>query len=192
MRVYLVTNKINGKVYVGKTERSLNTRWRHHVRSARSGSPFRFHKALRKYGEQGFEVVELCRANSAEELDILERLFTHLCRSTEFALGYNSVVGGGPSEYNRQRTSAFMKAHPERWPKNTGGWKHSRQTKQNMSIARQGVGNANAKLTDRQVVAILKNPADLEIKELAKLYRVCANTIDKIRSGERRANVARL
>lgn len=185
MLIYLVTNKQNGKVYVGKTEKTLNNRWRHHVRAARGGSSFRFHKAIRKYGEQGFEVAELCRASTVEELDILERFFTHLCRATDFGLGYNSVVGGGPSEYNKLCTSAFMKAHPERWPKNLGGWKHSSYTRQQMSSSRQGSRNANAKLTAEQVEAIMCNAEKLSIKALADFYGVCPSTIDKVRAGER-------
>ena len=188
MLVYLVTNKKNGKVYVGKTEKSLNSRWRHHIRDARRGSPFRFHQAIRKYGEAAFEAGELCRASSAQELDALERFFTVLCRATEFTIGYNSVVGGGPSEYNKKQTSAFMKAHPERWPSRLGSagtWKHSEQTRQEMSVSRSGCSNANAKLNARQVEAILSNPADLSVKELSALYFVCSSTIDKVRAGQR-------
>ena len=187
MLVYLVTNKENGKVYVGKTEKTLNNRWRQHIRAARGGSPFRFHKAIRKYGEQGFEVVELCHASSVEELDVLERFFTHLCRATNFALGYNSVVGGGPSDYNRLCTSLYMRAVDRTGWKKTSlkGRKHSPQTLAQMSANRSGRGNANAKLTAKQVDAIIRNPADLEIKELAELYCVCPSTIDKVRAGQR-------
>jgi len=35
------------------------------------------------------------------------------------------------------------------------------------------------------VAAIIRNPADLEIKELAELYCVCPSTIDKVRAGQR-------
>jgi group I intron endonuclease len=189
MKIYLITNKENNKVYVGKTERSIQTRWRAHIKAAKSGSPFRFHKAIRKHGVASFVVQELCSADTENELDTLECLFTLLCRSTDFSLGYNSVVGGGPSAYNRKCTSAFMKAHPERWPSTlglAGTWKTSEDIKKQMSISRRGSNNANAKLNDRQADAIRRNPADLSIDELATLYKVCSSTIDKVRSGELR------
>ena len=49
--VYKITNKKNGKSYIGKTEYSLKHRWNRHLSSARNGSKFRFHSAIRKYGE---------------------------------------------------------------------------------------------------------------------------------------------
>jgi len=48
--VYKITNKKNGKSYIGKTEYSLEHRWNRHLSSAKNGSKFRFHSAIRKYG----------------------------------------------------------------------------------------------------------------------------------------------
>lgn len=35
MQVYKITNQVNGKVYIGKTVRSLDARWRQHVSDAK-------------------------------------------------------------------------------------------------------------------------------------------------------------
>ena len=194
MLIYLITNTRNGKVYVGKTEKTLQHRWRQHLRAASAGSPFRFHKAIRKHGPSVFARTELCRASSSKELDLLERTFILICRSMEFSLGYNSVLGGGPSDYNRQCTSQRMRAHPELWPRHTwvaGEWLQSSDTKHAMSRARRGAGNSNAKLSERQVGAIRRNPADLSVDELAELYKVCPSTIDKVRARDRWPSVDR-
>ena len=50
--VYLATNKINEKCYVGITKKILNRRKKIHLYSAfKRNSSFVFHNALRKYGK---------------------------------------------------------------------------------------------------------------------------------------------
>lgn len=59
--VYLVTNRLNGKRYVGATGRGLLARQRHHECDAARGadtSP-RFHQAIRKYGIESFDWAAL-------------------------------------------------------------------------------------------------------------------------------------
>lgn len=38
MLVYAITNQLDGKKYVGQTRRTLEARWKEHVRSARQPS----------------------------------------------------------------------------------------------------------------------------------------------------------
>lgn len=92
MIVYCITNKINGKQYVGMTSRTMKERWNSHCSSARNGSPFRFHSAIRKYGEDAFDVKVL-----------FENLTVDDCRSIEHQTiaeydtiksGYNAKPGG--------------------------------------------------------------------------------------------------
>ena len=53
--IYLVANKVNGKLYVGKTTQTRNARKKAHEKLAMNGNGFVFHKALRKYGLDNFE-----------------------------------------------------------------------------------------------------------------------------------------
>ena len=48
--VYKITNRVNGKSYIGHSVRTLEQRWKSHLSSVRQGSKFRFHSAIRKYG----------------------------------------------------------------------------------------------------------------------------------------------
>ncbi len=60
--IYLATNQVNGKHYVGFTTKSVRYRRQMHQWHAHNGSPFAFHCALRKYGEASFQwtTLETC------------------------------------------------------------------------------------------------------------------------------------
>ena len=52
MLVYLITNTVNGKQYIGQTRVSLHRRWLGHKSSHHTRSPL--HSAIQKYGAQAF------------------------------------------------------------------------------------------------------------------------------------------
>jgi hypothetical protein len=58
-RIYQITNKINNKKYIGKTIKSLSTRFYNHCYASKNGSTTYFHKALRKYGKNNFFIEEI-------------------------------------------------------------------------------------------------------------------------------------
>jgi group I intron endonuclease len=93
--IYLVRNKINGKVYIGQTTKTVNTRWSHHRTLAHKGkSRSIFHRAIRKYGASSFDVVMLHQAFSRDELNEMEirAIWTHDSADREY--GYNMTLGG--------------------------------------------------------------------------------------------------
>lgn len=46
--IYKITNIKTGKVYIGKTTRSLNDRLQGHINSANKGDNFKLSRAIRK------------------------------------------------------------------------------------------------------------------------------------------------
>ena len=93
MIVYKVTNKINGKIYIGITKGALNKRWRSHVGSAlKCNSNNHFHNAIRKYGEDNFIVEQIDSAHDYEELKEKEKYYISVFNSVD--RGYNSTYGG--------------------------------------------------------------------------------------------------
>ena len=48
--VYLITNTVNGKVYVGQTINGLSKRWKGHKNDVRKGSQNPLHRAIRCTG----------------------------------------------------------------------------------------------------------------------------------------------
>lgn len=69
MIIYKITNKINGKLYVGQTIRPLKRRiWNHLCKTGTAIS-----SALRKYGIENFVIEEIDRAETKEELNKKEQ-----------------------------------------------------------------------------------------------------------------------
>ena len=68
--IYLIRNRLNGKSYVGQTVKTLQARWAEHIRDARKGSPFLFHRAIRKYGVEVFSESLLATAADQQELAV--------------------------------------------------------------------------------------------------------------------------
>lgn len=58
-RIYCVICLPNEKWYFGQTIRSVNERFAQHILSAQRGSDHKFHRAIRKYGEENFLVEEV-------------------------------------------------------------------------------------------------------------------------------------
>jgi group I intron endonuclease len=91
--VYLLTNLINGKQYVGQTVQGLNRRWQQHKQLAATGRGHLIASAIRKYGSANFRIVELARAESLAELNVLEALYVAGLNALS-PRGYNLDSGG--------------------------------------------------------------------------------------------------
>ncbi len=94
MKIYLITNNVNGKRYVGLTSRSVSERWAEHLEEARgSRSQRALTLAIRKYGVPAFTIEQIAEADDWDslcvaEVDLIESL------GTKAPLGYNMTDGG--------------------------------------------------------------------------------------------------
>jgi group I intron endonuclease len=91
--IYLVKNKIDGKVYIGKTSQKLRRRWSHHVSHA-SKDQYYFHRAISKYGADVFEVSEIDQTEDLATANILEQKYIQEFKSFDPEFGYNATFGG--------------------------------------------------------------------------------------------------
>jgi group I intron endonuclease len=96
MIVYKATNKINGKVYIGATTKSIKERIAHHIKDAfRNDRPKRyFQEALMKYGPDNFQFEEIDHAKTKEEMYQKEDEWIAHYNSTDDRYGYNLNTGG--------------------------------------------------------------------------------------------------
>jgi len=91
--IYIITNLLNGKIYIGQTQQGYKKRFIQHIYEANYLKDKRYksllRQALRKYGASNFKIELLDNtAKSSVELDELEALYIQ---------AYNSLV---PSGYN--------------------------------------------------------------------------------------------
>ena len=72
--IYKITNKVNGKIYVGKTEDTPQLRFEEHLRNVKRGTKqSKLYSAIKCYGPENFYVEEIDSADSLEELNKKER-----------------------------------------------------------------------------------------------------------------------
>lgn len=90
MIVYLATNTITGKRYIGATKQGLQTRRRKHLWDARNRAYCRvFHAAIRKYGDDAFRWEVL-----AECPDVGTMIAEEILMIAEMKPEYNIAAGG--------------------------------------------------------------------------------------------------
>lgn len=95
--IYLVTNTVTGKVYIGQTTRSIEQRWGQHCYYADSR---RLGPSIRKHGKDAFVVEKIAEARSKQELDDLEIFHIQRLDSTNRNVGYNLALGGGSGKHS--------------------------------------------------------------------------------------------
>jgi len=92
--VYLITNLVNGKLYVGKTKYP-RLRWRQHLTSAQAPHPrMVVCRAIKKHGvvNFSFEVLEVLETDA--DAFLAEKKWIQHYNSIDHTKGYN-LEGGG-------------------------------------------------------------------------------------------------
>lgn len=94
--IYKITNDINQKVYIGKTEFSIEKRFKEHCKDAFSPTKEKrpLYLAMRKYGNEHFHIELIEETNNPEEREIY---WIEQYRS--FKNGYNATTGGDGRKY---------------------------------------------------------------------------------------------
>ena len=91
MLIYVITNLVNGKKYVGQTVQTLEERFREHTFP--SSGCIAIRDAIAKYGQDNFKIEELAKASSIDELNALEAHYVQEL-NTLAPSGYNLKDGG--------------------------------------------------------------------------------------------------
>ena len=128
-KLYRITNKTNGKIYIGVTRQKMSDRWRGH----RSGASNCIHlkHAVSKYGAANFkfEVLAVGHENYIFEL---EQKAIVLFNSLDREVGYNLKIKAKPpaaqTKTHKERISESLKKFYQNNPsKNKGKPSHKRE-----------------------------------------------------------------
>ena len=90
MEIYKITNKINGKAYIGQTIRPVEYRFHRHINDAMHNVlDTHFARAIRKYGPDKWQLEIIDNAETQEELNQKEQYWIRHYNSVEE--GYNET-----------------------------------------------------------------------------------------------------
>lgn len=89
--IYKITNNINGKCYVGKTERTIQIRWSEHTRPSRWKLDLPLYRAFLKCGIDNFSIEEL---EECDDAILDDREIYWIDYFDTYRKGYNCTAGG--------------------------------------------------------------------------------------------------
>ena len=94
--IYQIVNDVNGKIYVGKTEKTIQQRYAEHCKDAFKDSESHrpLYAAMRKYGLEHFSISLIEETENPEER---EQFWIEQKQSYHF--GYNATRGGDGKKY---------------------------------------------------------------------------------------------
>jgi len=113
--VYLITNTVNGKIYVGRTRTTLLKRWNVHKSHARYGEKYTktsgkrvgqsyLYNSMRKHGVENFKIEIIYEAKDNRDMVESEARLIKSYRSNDFTVGYNLVI----DKYDKGSGLEFM------------------------------------------------------------------------------------
>lgn len=156
--IYLVTNLINGKKYVGQTRREVLFRFRQHTKYPSAKMPLG--RSIIKYGADHFSVASL-ECCSLASLNARERFWISELRVAS-PHGYNATSGGASFEMSaetRAKMSAWRKGrrHTATWNEKVAaslrGRRHSPERIEKQRQATIGKSNDYLRSVSKPVVA---------------------------------------
>lgn len=88
--IYKITNKVNGKVYIGQTKNGFKSRYGGNL--YKNTKNIYLKRSIEKYGIDNFEICEIIDvAFSREELNLKESMWIARNNSTDNKYGYNLI-----------------------------------------------------------------------------------------------------
>lgn len=175
MIIYKITNKKNGKIYIGQTVQVLEARWKAHLNHKFNSA---IKNAVLKHGKENFSIEQIDAASNIEELNEKEIYWIAKLESNDRNKGYNLNSGGKNAVPNEEVKEKMRRAHlgkkrtPEQCKaisKRLMGHKHSEETKR--KIAQKATGRKrNYKMTEdhRRLMQEGKNRSNYVVSEETK------------------------
>lgn len=114
--VYIITNRKNGKRYVGVTRLSIDRRARTHITNATKGNPGKLYTAIRSHGARwfAFNVFTRC-ASYKDALKEERRLIGEIAPEYNLTAGGEGVLGHRFNAESKRRMSQSAKRRGPPW-----------------------------------------------------------------------------
>ena len=192
-KIYLISNDVNDKLYVGQTIQSLKKRFTGHCcysKSDRSSNMY-IKRAIHKYGKDKFH-ISLLEEAPIERLDEREKYWITYYDS--YNNGYNLTLGGQDSNYfnlNRLETTVDIKKFSE-YIKEFKPL--ATEVASHFGISKCSVYNLIERLNDSELILNSYNPRksksidDINKEELKALYLEGWSILDLVKKYHIRKN----
>jgi group I intron endonuclease len=95
--IYSLTNRVNGKLYIGQTKNRPEDRWRGHFLAAEKGVKSPLCRAIRKHGAENFDCKVIASTKDPSAIDDLEVMLIEQYNTyirAKNSNGYNQTRGG--------------------------------------------------------------------------------------------------
>ena len=194
--IYMHKNKINGKMYIGKTN-DIARRFKAKGKMYKT-SPY-FYSAIEKYGWDNFDHIVLKDGLTAEEAVIEEKYYIKLYNSQDREKGYNILEGGnGLGDYyqnptNRQKQSQRLKKiwkeHPETMH-NIGDWikEHPEQRIAHSQFMKKNYNESHLKQVNekrkRRVKCVETGEIFESLMEACRAKNISCGNLSRVLSGK--------
>lgn len=180
IEIYKVTNRSNGKLYIGQTSRGVEKRKSAHIRNSFNKNALdyncAFHRAIRKYGPENFIWEVLSIYNTVSESNEAEvRLIAEY--SSCYGIGYNSNEGGGSNlgfKHSEEAKDKIRRAIVERGNGELLEW-----IKNNPDLVKENRKNAKKKsFTKEQLETYSQLAKDKELWKLGSTPEAIRKAVD--------------
>ena len=150
--IYMIRNKVNGKMYVGQAIEIEGSRWKRHRSELRGNYHVNEHlqRAWNKYGEESFEFSILLECEE-KQLNTYEEYYIFELMTYDPRIGYNKNYGGDSGKHTEETKRKIRESCKgincgennymygktgEKCP--NYGKHHTKETKKKMSEAKKG------------------------------------------------------
>lgn len=108
MKKYIVyCHTLNGKKYIGYTQKTISERLEEHIKEALTGSDRHFCRAICKYGAENIKSEQLFETTTKKDAKSKERYF--IKKFNTVADGYNMTAGGDGGNTKKRYTKDQLK-----------------------------------------------------------------------------------
>lgn len=101
INIYKIVNTNNGKIYIGKTSKGIDKRFKKHINNAKNKINRRLYDSMNYHGYDKFKIELICLCVTNFHADIMEIYFIKKYYTQDKKFGYNMTSGGdGGVRYN--------------------------------------------------------------------------------------------
>lgn len=148
-KLYMHTNKINGKKYIGVTCQESDRRWRNGGKGYNCSRYF--YAAIQKYGWDNFESVILESELTKEEAEEKEKLLIKIHNTTNREKGYNISNGGCLAGKHSEETRKIMSEKAKKRKVNPKAIQKMREANKNRVATDEQRANISKALKGRKL-----------------------------------------